>query len=356
MKELDLHLKLKKCRFGVEEVDFLGLRPGEIATPRNFPASQNGQPQQNRSFLGFANNYRRFIGNYSNILRPLIDLTKKEKHWNWSQKLLRKRSPRPYRPTSYRRRGTDTIPLKVVRLDLRSRNTILGGSTSKDTLHLDLEKKFHDHNTAGHRGYLKTSQLIQAGHWWPGKAKFITAYDDGCAPCQQNKTNTHPIIPTINPIKSGKTIPFKQISYDLITDLPICKSFDSLLVVVDQGLTKGVILCPTKKTVTAEGIAAIIFRKLYSHFRLFDKVISDRGPQFAANFQKELGRIFGYELALSSAYHPQTDGETERVNQEIETYLQIYCVENPSSWADNIPMAEFVHNIRPHSTTGKSPF
>ena len=75
-----------------------------------------------------------------------------------------------------------------------------------------------------------------------------------------------------------------------------------------------------------------------------------------ANFQKELGRILGYKLALSSAYHPQTDGETERVNQEIETYLRIYCGENPSSWANNIPMVEFVHNIRPHSTTGKSPF
>ena len=187
-------------------------------------------------------------------------------------------------------------------------------------------------------------------------AKFIKAYVDGCAPCQQNKTNTHPIIPALNPIKSGKTLPFKQISYDLITDLPTCNGFDSLLVVVDQGLMKGVILCPTKKTITVEGIAAIIFRKLYSRFRLFDKVISDRGPQFTANFQKELGRILGNEPALSSAYHPQTDGETERVNQEVETYLRIYCGENPSSWAENIPMAEFVHNICPHSTTGKSPF
>ena len=226
----------------------------------------------------------------------------------------------------------------------------------KENLRLDLVKKFHDHNTVGHPGYLKTRQMISAGHWWPGMAKFIKAYVDGCAPCQQNKTNTHPIIPTLNLIKSGKTLPFKQISYDLITDLPISNGFDSLLVVVDQGLTKGEILCPTKKTITAEGIAMIIFRKLYSRFGLFDKVISDRGPQFAANFQKELGRILGYELALSSAYHPQTDGETERVNQEIETYLRIYCGENPSSWADNIPMAEFVHNIRPHSTTGKSPF
>ena len=94
--------------------------------------------------------------------------------------------------------------------------------------------------------------------------------------------------------------------------------FDSLLVVVDHGLTKGVILCPTKKSITAEGVATIIFKKLYTQFGLFNKIISDRGPQFAAKFQKELARILGYELALSLAYHPQTNGETERVNQEIE--------------------------------------
>ena len=90
MKELDLHLKLKKCHFGVEEVDFLGLilRPGEIAMD---PTKLTGitewltptKVKDIHSFLGFANYYRRFIGDYSNIARPLIDLTKKEKLWNW---------------------------------------------------------------------------------------------------------------------------------------------------------------------------------------------------------------------------------------------------------------------------------
>ena len=191
----------------------------------------------------------------------------------------------------------------------------------QDNLRLDLVRKFHNHQTAGHPGYLKTKQLLTAGHWWPGMAQFIKKYIDGCAPCQQNKTN------------------------DLITDLPVSNGFDSLLVVIDQGLSKGVILCPTKKTITTEGITTIIFRKLYTRFGLFNKIISDQGPQFAAKFQKELGRILRYELALSSTYHLQTDGETERVNQEVETYLRIFCGSNPSEWAEQIPMAEFVHNI-----------
>ena len=226
----------------------------------------------------------------------------------------------------------------------------------QDNLQLNLVKKFHDHQTAGHPGYLKTKQLISTGHWWPGTAQFIKKYVDGCVPCQQNKTNTHPTIPPLNPIISRETLPFKQISYDLITNLPISNSFDSLLVVVDQGLSKGVILCPTKKTITAEGIATIIFQKLYTRFGLFNKIISDWGPLFAAKFQKELRRILRYKLALSSAYHLQTDGETERVNQEIETYLWIFCRSNPSKWAEQIPMAEFILNIQPHSTTGKSSF
>ena len=164
------------------------------------------------------------------------------------------------------------------------------------------------------------------------------------------------MVPPLNPIPSEQTLPFKQISYDLITGLPLSNGFDTLLVVVDHGLSKGVILCPMKKTVTADGIAAIIFRKLYACFGLFDKVISDRGPQFTTNFAQELGCILGYEISLSTAYHPQTDGETERLNQEVETYLCIFCGSNPETWAEHIPMAKFVHNHRPHSTTGKSPF
>ena len=155
---------------------------------------------------------------------------------------------------------------------------------NQDNLWLDLVKKFHDHQTAGHPRYLKTKQLLTAGHWWPGMAQFIKKYADGCAPCQQNKTNTHLTIPPLHPIISRKTLPFKQISYNLITDLPVSNGFDSLLVVVDHGLSKGVILCPTRKTITAEGVATIIFRKLYTRFRLFNKVISDWGPQFAAKF------------------------------------------------------------------------
>ena len=90
-------------------------------------------------------------------------------------------------------------------------------------------------------------------------AQFIKKYIEGCSVCQQNKTNTHPITPSISPVPSNETLPFKQISYDLITGLPESDGFDALLVVVDHGLSKGVILCPMKSKITAEGVASIIF-------------------------------------------------------------------------------------------------
>ena len=121
--------------------------------------------------------------------------------------------------------------------------------------------------------------------------------------------------------------------------------FDSLLVMVDHGLTKGVILCPTKKTITAKGIASLFFHKVFLHFGLYDKVISDRGPQFASSFARELGKLLKYDLSLSTAYHPQSDRETERLNQEVETYLWIFYGNNPGSWAENISHTEFVHAV-----------
>ena len=125
---------------------------------------------------------------------------------------------------------------------------------------------------------------------------------------------------------------------------------------VDHGLTKGVILYPTKKSITADGIASLFFHKVFLRFGLFDKVISDQGPQFASTFARELRKLLHYDLSLSTAYHLQSDGETERVNQEIETYLWIFCGNNPASWSESISHAEFAHNHHPHSVTNQSPF
>ena len=166
----------------------------------------------------------------------------------------------------------------------------------------------------------------------------------------------HPTVPPLTPICSTSTCPFQQISCDLITDLPLSTDFNSLLVMVNHGLTKGVILCSIKKTITTEGIANLFFHKVFLCFSLYDKIISKRGPQFTSAFAKELGKLLNYNLSLSTAYHLQSDGETEWVNQDIETYLQIFCGNNPTSWTNLISHTEFTHNHCPHSVTSQSPF
>ena len=187
-------------------------------------------------------------------------------------------------------------------------------------------------------------------------SSFIRCFIAGCALCQQMKVNTHPSVPALSPLSSTCSRPFQQLSVNLVTGLPPSASFDSLLVVVDHGLSKGVILTPCNKTIDAKGVAELFFKHVFPRFGLHNTLISDRGPQFASAFTTELARILGYNLKLSTAYHPQTDGETEQVNQEIETYLRLFCQGQPDKWSNLVPMAEFAHNSTTHSSTQKSPF
>ena len=89
---------------------------------------------------------------------------------------------------------------------------------------------------------------------------------------------------------------------------------------------------------------------------IHDSLISDRGPQFASAFARELAQLLKYDVWLSMAYHPQTDGQTKRTNQEIETYLHIFCANKPQNWPDLLPTTEFQHNSTPHHSTKASPF
>lgn len=224
-------------------------------------------------------------------------------------------------------------------------------------LRREITSLYHDPTPMGHPGRLKTLELVRRDYYWPGQGVFVHNYVDGCAICQQAKVNTHPTIVPPHPIPAlPNALPFTTVSMDFITDLPPSNGYDSLLVVVDHDLTKGVIFCPCNKTIDAIGTAQLLLDNLYRRFGLPTKIISDRGPQFASQVFQQLCKKLGIESALSTAYHPQTDGETERVNQELETYLRIYCADHPDTWTEHLPMAEFAHNNRPHSARNTSPF
>ena len=189
---------------------------------------------------------------------------------------------------------------------------------------------FHNHPTAGHPRELETYNSIQQHYWWPGLRTYIKNYVQGCGTCQQFKIDQQPTKPSfLLKEEASTTWPFTNCSMDFIMDLLLVKVHDSILVVVDQGLTKGIILIPCSKTITTKQTAQLLLENLYKRFGLLDKIISDQGPQFTSRTFVKLLKLLGIKSSLSTTYHPQMDGTTKRVNQEIEAYLAIYCVSHP---------------------------
>jgi hypothetical protein len=151
---------------------------------------------------------------------------------------------------------------------------------------------------------------------------YVSEYVKGCDKCQQTKINHRPWKGPLMPIKGPlEPLPFRQASMDLMTDLPSTEDgYDTLLVVVDHGLSKGIILIPTVKTVTSTGIAELLQDNMFKRYGLPDTIISDRDPRFASAVFQEWLKLLGIKSAMSTAYHPQSDGATERVMQEIQAY------------------------------------
>jgi hypothetical protein len=217
--------------------------------------------------------------------------------------------------------------------------------------------RFHDHTLAGHPGIFKTYQLVTQDYWWPQMKKYITQYVKGCAVCQQTKSQTtKPRIPIYPITTNANAFPFETIALDLIVDLPPSQGYDSILTITDHNCMKAAIFIPCCQTVNAEGIAQLYANHVFPHYGAPRKVISDRDTCFMAQFSLELCRALGIERNISMAYHPQTDGQSERTNQWLEQYLQIYSNYQQDDWARWLPLAQFVHNAWLSSTTGKTPF
>lgn len=223
---------------------------------------------------------------------------------------------------------------------------------------MDLRRKIveahHDTPLAGHPGRWKTLELISRNYWWPGLSRYVASYLKGCDRC--NRTKTFPAKP------SGKLVPtqiptdvWQIISLDLITGLPQSQGYDAILVIIDR-LSKLLHAIPTNDTISAEGVARMFRDHVWRHHGLPEQVISDRGSQFVSGFMKELYNMLGIKMAASTAYHPQTDGQTERANQEIEQYLRLFVNHRQDDWAEWLPLAEFSYNNKVQASTRQTPF
>ena len=217
----------------------------------------------------------------------------------------------------------------------------------------EIIRNHHDPPTSVHPGRYKPHKLITRNYWWPGLQWDVNKYVNGCETCQRTKSRRTPWRAPLNPhdVPEG---PWETISVNLIGELPTSKGYNRICVIVDR-FSKQTHLIPTSMTVTAQGMAEIYRDHIFRLHGIPKKIIHDRGPQFDSLFMKNLYKLIGIEGNPSTAYHPQTDGQTERVNQEVKQYLRIYVNHHQDDWADWLPIAEFSLN-KIQVSTGYSPF
>jgi len=171
---------------------------------------------------------------------------------------------------------------------------------------------FHDHIVAGHPRIAKTTQNIAQYYWWPGMRDHITQYIKGCATCQMNKVNTNPMKPPLYPITPvTDALPFQTIALDFNTKLPESDGYNTILTITDHNCSKASIFIPCKETIDSEGVAKLYAQHVVPHYGTLKKVISDRDTRFTSNFTTELCKMLGIKQNISTAYHPQTDGQSE---------------------------------------------
>jgi hypothetical protein len=142
---------------------------------------------------------------------------------------------------------------------------------------------------------------------------------------------------------------------DLIVKLPKSNGFDSIFVVVDRR-TKMSHFIPCNETVTAQDLAVLYRDNVFKLHGLPEDIVSDRGPQFTSKFWKSLWKILGVKISLSTSFHPQTDGQTERVNQTLEQYLRCFVDYPQENWSNLLSTAEFAYNNAFHASTNVTPF
>jgi len=212
------------------------------------------------------------------------------------------------------------------------------------------------HNTpiGGHGGRWKTTELVTRNYWWPGVTKEVGKYVDGCDACQRYKNRSEAPAGKLMP-NAILEKPWSHISADFITKLSLAQGYDAILVVYDRFSKMAHFIATTEKT-SAEGLAKLFRDHVWKLHGLPESIISNRGVQFPAGMMKEMNNLLGIQTKLSTAYHPQMDGQTERVNQELEQYLRVFIDHRQEQWLDWLRTAEFAYNNKIHTTTKVSLF
>lgn len=213
----------------------------------------------------------------------------------------------------------------------------------------------HDAALGAHLGTAKTIHAVTRRFFWPGMQADIMRYVRSCDACQRNKPSHQVPAGLLQPL-SIPDEPWSDISMDLITSLPQSRSgFDAIVVFVDR-LSKMIHAVATQTTCTASDLARIMLREVARHHGLPKSIVSDRDPRFVAHFWQSLWQMLKTKLNMSTSYHAQSDGQTERANRTLEDALRSYVSAQQDDWDELLPLMEMAYNNSIQASTGFSPY
>jgi len=222
-------------------------------------------------------------------------------------------------------------------------------------LRFKLLQDHHDAPIAGHYGIERTLGRLKRLYWWPSIRADVTRYVTSCEACQRNKPRNKapPGLAQSLSIPEGR---WQDITMDLLVDLPkTARGYDAIFVVVDR-LTKRAHFIPTVTKVTAQGLARLFVDNIFKLHGMPQRIVSDRDPRFMSAFWRSFFNILSTELRPSSAFHPQTDGQTERVNRIIVAMMRNYLKHAQKDWDEWLAMLEFAYNDAEQESIHMTPF
>uniref|UniRef100_A0A3P9IIZ6 Gypsy retrotransposon integrase-like protein 1 n=1 Tax=Oryzias latipes TaxID=8090 RepID=A0A3P9IIZ6_ORYLA len=211
----------------------------------------------------------------------------------------------------------------------------------------------HSSRLACHPGVTRTGFLIAQRFWWPSMSSDIRAFVSACRVCASVKTPRTPPAGLLHPLPVPSR-PWSHVAMDFITGLPVSRGKAVILTIIDR-FSKLAHAIPLQRLPSAKELATLVSQHLFRLHGLPLSITSDRGPQFIAAFWKEFCNLLGIKVSLSSGFHPQTNGQVERYNQDLETSLRAMRGKNPKTWSSQLPWIEYAHNSLVNST-GYSPF
>jgi transposase InsO family protein len=219
-----------------------------------------------------------------------------------------------------------------------------------------LIEQVHDTPTGGHLGQRKTLHKLQAYCWWYGMKRMIEDYVQGCMTCAATKPSHRKPAGMLKPLPIPHR-PWEVISMDFVGPLPMTPDFYDYIFVVADKFTKYAYFIPTHRNVNAEQTARLLIDHVIKQRGLPEGgIISDRDGRFISDLWREVWKILKTPLRMSTSAHPQTDGQTERLNRSLEQGLRAHANKAKSNWKDNLALVEAQYNSAVHESTGKTPF